>query len=269
MLFREISRTLGIYLYFLAAALGIPFLIALYYRFFGDPIGHPQPHSALAFFITILICLALAFLLHRVFGKKASGSLYKKESLAIAVIIWFLTAGIGGLPFVLSGTLKNPVDAYFEAMSGLTTTGATILCAKEYDPKTGEEIAIKKVAAHAPEIEYVFNGTVAPVRNPQTGQIVATGIEAVGNALLFWRSFMSWLGGMGIVVLFVAFLPAMGVGGKALFQTEMSAPSTDGLAPRIRETASLLWKTYLGLSVLQFILLLLTNREISVLLHAE
>ncbi|MCB1149845.1 MAG: TrkH family potassium uptake protein, partial [Chlamydiia bacterium] len=80
--------------------------------------------------------------------------------------------------------------------------------------------------------------------------------------ILFWRSFLQWLGGLGIVVLFVAILPVLGVGGKMLFHSEMPGPIKESLTPRIKETALALWKIYLGLSAVQVMLLMVTNTEL-------
>src|SRR5690606_18852733 len=115
---------------------------------------------------------------------------------------------VGSLPFVFSGTL-GPVDAYFESMSGLTTTGSTVI----------------------------------------------SDIESCAKSILFWRSFTHWIGGMGIIVLFIAVLPYLGVGGKHLFKSESSA-NPQSISPRIKDTASALWKIYLGLTIAQTIALM-------------
>ncbi len=254
--YRSISRIIGLYLYAFTAALLVPLLLAIYYQFFAD--GHSQPHSTDAFFMAILFSLALAFFFHMM-GWKSPQRLYRREGIAIVVSIWLLTPAISALPFWLSGTLKNPVGAYFEAVSGLTTAGSTVMQAKEY--VSGKEVPISKKVFGALETTYTFYGTIEPVRDPTTGKILHTGIEAVGKALLFWRSFLQWLGGGGIVVLFVAVLPALGVGGKILFHTEMAGPIKESLTPRIKETAFHLWGCYLGFTILQIFLLVLTNSK--------
>ncbi len=165
------------------------------------------------------------------------------------------------LPFYLSGTLEKPLDAYFEAISGLTTTGASVICAKAYNPSTGEETPIHVTNIHVPNKTYTYWGTVAPIRDPTTGLILYSGVEAVGKALLFWRSLLQWIGGMGIIVIFLTVLPALGVGGKFLYQMEMTGPIKDGISPRVRQTASRLWKLYLFFTLLQIALLTITARE--------
>lgn len=256
MQYREISRILGLYLYIFAIALLIPLGIAFYYQFIAHPDLHPQPHSTLAFLETVVICLLLALLFRR-FGRSSHGQLYRREGLVLSVSIWFLTAAISALPFQFSGTFSNFVDSYWEAMSGLTTTGSTVMEAKRYD-HAGKELPI--IAPDLPTV-YAYYGTITPVRNEQ-GEVVLEGIEAVGKGVLFWRSFTQWLGGMGIVVLFLSVLPALGVGGKVLYQSEVPGPLKDSMTPRIRDTASLLWKTYLLLSVVLMIILMVTNREL-------
>lgn len=263
MFYREIFRTLGNYLLYFTLILCVPFSVSIYYQFIAIPGEFPQQNSSLAFFETIFITLIVAFIF-RWIGRKATGTFYRKESVILAVSIWIVSASLGSLPYYLTDTLKNPIDAYFEAMSGFTTTGASLLTPKKYDLETGKEIQIVYEDPHVPGVQYHYYGTVTPIRNPDSGEIIAEGIEAVGKGLLFWRSFTQWLGGMGIVVLFLAVLPALGVGGKLLYQNEMPGPVKDNLTPRIRDTASLLWKLYLGLSIIQIILLLWTNEHMPI-----
>lgn len=160
--------------------------------------------------VSLVIGLILAGL-----GRNAPDRMFQREGLALVGIVWLLAAAIGALPYVFSGTLP-PVDAYFEAMSGLTTTGSTVL----------------------PDI------------------------EAVGPGILFWRAFTHWLGGMGIIVLFIAVLPYMGAGGKQMFKSESPGPDPRGLSPRIRDTASALWKIYLGMTIVLTVLLMLAGMNL-------
>jgi trk system potassium uptake protein TrkH len=92
-----------------------------------------------------------------------------------------------------------------------------------------------------------------------TGASILTNIEAVSRGLLFWRSFIQWLGGMGIIVLSVAILPFLGVGGMQLYKAEVPSPVPDKLKPRIRDTAMILWKVYALISLAQTILLMLSG----------
>ncbi|HSX27144.1 MAG TPA: TrkH family potassium uptake protein [Chlamydiales bacterium] len=260
MVIPQILQILGKYLFYLAIALCLPLCLAFYYEFLANPNLHPQPHSTFAFFIAFLISL-IAALIFRSFGRKNIGQLYRREGILLVVLIWFVTSLISALPFYFSRTLTNPLDAYFEAMSGLTTTGATLICPKSYNPNTGEEVPVYITNPHVPDKTYTYWGTVAPIRDPQTNLIQYSGIEAVGKALLFWRSLLQWIGGMGIVVIFLTVLPALGVGGKFLYQMEMTGPVKDEITPRVRQTASQLWKLYLFLTLLEISLLVATNRE--------
>lgn len=252
--YREISRILSYYLLLFAGALSIPLAVSVYYRFAFSPDKHLQPHSVGAFIFSIGVTLALAALFY-FFGKGAHGRYYKRDALALVVMIWFFSAIIGGLPFYFSGTLDSFVDCYFEAMSGLTTTGATVMSPKAFG-LDGKEVMIRHSFSDLYDVAYTYFGTIDPVLDPESGQILYQGIEAVGKGLLFWRSFMQWLGGMGIVVLFVAVLPALGVGGRSLYQAEVPGVSKDSLTPRIKETAALLWRLYLGFSATEVALLL-------------
>ena len=138
-----------------------------------------------------------------------------REGFAIVALAWFVLSLVGALPWVLTGTLDRFADAFFEVMSGFTTTGATIL-----------------------------GGADTPA------------IEAVPNAFLLWRSLTHWLGGMGIIVLTIAVLPMLGVGGMQLFKAEVPGPSADKLTPRVTETAKRLWAIYVALTAVQTVALL-------------
>lgn len=254
--FARLSHLLSKYLYLLLLPLGIGTGVTAYYDYWATS-SISFPLATKAFLFTMGICLFLAFLLQMI-GRGGDGRFYRREGLVLVVIIWFLTAFIGGLPFYLSKTLKNPLDAYFEAMSGLTTTGASVLYPKQYDSQ-GQEIPYSHSIGF-PKTNYEFLGTVEPIVTK--GKVVATGLEAVNKGLLFWRSFMQWLGGMGIVALFIAIFPSLGVGGRVLFQAEVPGPTKDSLTPRIRQTASMLWKIYLLLTLFQVGLLLITEPSI-------
>lgn len=261
MLYRDISRTLAFFVWILLIPLSIPLGIAIYTDWIAPSGAYPQPPTAPAFLLTLLITALLGGLFYWI-GRKSTGHLYRREGLLLVILVYLLTPAVSGLPFYFSGALKNPLDCFFEAVSGLTTTGATILTPKAYDPETGKEIPIKDSVEAGKKVTYSYYGTVSPVINPSTGQTLE-GLDALGLSLKFWRCFMQWMGGGGIIVLFVAILPALGVGGKILFQTEVTGPSKESMFPRIKETASQLWKVYFALTALQVILLILTNQEIS------
>jgi len=255
-MFRDISKIVGAFFWGFALTMLVPLILAVYYEYAADPIDHPQPHSTLAFFISIIVCCLVAGFFSWV-GSKSSGRMFRRESLAAVVLIWLLAPAIAAMPFVFSGTLSNPVQAYFEATSGITTTGASLLTPKRFNEQ-GEEIPYTRIVKMELETEYIWYGNINPVRDVD-GKIIKVGIEAVSKAVLLWRSFLQWIGGLGIVVLFVAILPALGVGGRLMFHSEMPGPMKETLTPRIKETAIVLWKIYVGLSIIQVLLLLFTN----------
>ena len=138
-----------------------------------------------------------------------SKELKKKDGYLIVTLGWITMSIFGTLPYLLSGTINNFTDAFFETMSGFTTTGASVLI----------------------------------------------DIEAVDKGVLFWRSLTQWIGGMGIIVLAVAILPILGIGGMQLFVAEAPGITPDKLKPRITETAKRLWYIYVGLTFTEMILL--------------
>ena len=134
----------------------------------------------------------------------------KRDGYFIVTLGWIASSVFGTLPFIIHGSIPSFTDAFFETMSGFTTTGATIL----------------------------------------------TNIEAVPQGLLFWRSMTHWLGGMGIIVLSLAIMPILGIGGMQLFQAEVAGPSKDKIHPRVAETAKRLWGIYVLMTAAEVILLL-------------
>jgi len=134
----------------------------------------------------------------------------KRDGYLIVTLGWIASSIFGTLPFIIHGSITDFTDAFFETMSGFTTTGSTIL----------------------------------------------TNIEALPYGLLFWRSMTHWLGGMGIIVLSLAILPMLGIGGMQLYQAEVAGPSKEKLHPRVTETAKRLWAIYVILTFAEVILLL-------------
>ncbi|NLW22901.1 MAG: TrkH family potassium uptake protein [Tissierellia bacterium] len=182
------------------ALLMIPsLLIALYY----------SENDQMAFLTSIFITGIIGLIMSKSF--KYRNIIRAKEGLVIVVFGWLLVSIFGSLPFVFSGSIPSWVDAFFETVSGFTTTGATIL----------------------------------------------DNVEALPKGVLFWRSFTHWIGGMGILVFTVAILPALGVGGFQIFKMESPGPRPDRIVPRVRDTAKILYKTYLIITILQIILLFL------------
>jgi trk system potassium uptake protein len=149
---------------------------------------------------------ALAYLL---FKPKVKTDINKREGYIVVTLGWVLLSLSGSLPYIVSGEIASFSDAFFETMSGYTTTGASIL----------------------------------------------NDIESMSRGLLIWRSLTHWIGGMGIIVLTVAILPLLGIGGMQLFIAEAPGLTPDKLKPRIADTAKRLWLIYFGLTALQTILL--------------
>ncbi len=254
---KEICRVLGRCFSYFSYILLLPIAVAIYYERILPSREHPQPHSLSSFVCTFFFCLLLACLF-LCMGKKASGHFRRKESILIVVLLWLLAAGMGALPFTLSKTLTNPLDAYFESMSALTTTGSTVFYPQKYSAETGEEIPIVLQSPYDAQKSYTFMGTIKPVLDP-AANVYLIGLDAVSKAMLFWRNLLQWIGGMGIIVLFISVLPALSLGGKFLFEAEVPGPTKESLTPRIKETAGFLWKIYVGLTAAACILLVITN----------
>jgi trk system potassium uptake protein TrkH len=140
----------------------------------------------------------------------------RKEGYIIVTFGWIIMAASGVLPYLFSGAIPNITNAFFETMSGYTTTGASII----------------------------------------------DDIEILPEGILFWRSLTHWIGGMGIIVLAIAILPLLGIGGMQLFAAEAPGPNADKLHPRITDTAKRLWLIYFGYTVAETILLKLAGMSL-------
>jgi len=185
----------------------LPALIAWGYNE-PDLAGHLKSSA-----ICVLIGLPVWF-----FTRK-NRSLNSKDGFVIVTLAWILVALAGAQPFYLTGTIPNFTDAWFESMSGVTTTGASII------------------------------GNIETLPN------LVNGIESLPHGVLFWRSFIQWIGGMGIIVFTIAILPLLGVGGVQLFKAEVPGPVADKIRPRVREAAKILWMVYVGFTFVQVLLL--------------
>ena len=150
------------------------------------------------------------YLLERVTASSA-GRVGVREAFLVVSVTWLLAAAFAALPYLFAGgdALGHPIDAYFEGMSGFTTTGATVVT----DP------------------------------------------GVLSSSMAMWRQFTQWIGGIGIVVLAIAVLPRLRVGGRQLLESELPGPEIAQLSERIRETARLLWVLYLGLTAILVLLL--------------
>ena len=194
----------GALLIFLALTMIIPLLISFLY----------SEDDWRAFIISAGITGIAGVLLFYLFRKQHD--LRLREGFALVTTVWLAFAFFGALPFYLSGYFPSFTDAFFETMSGFTTTGASIL----------------------------------------------TDIEKLPHALLFWRSFTHWIGGMGIILLSLAILPLLGVGGMQLYRAEVPGPEHDKLRPRLKDTAKILWEVYMLITVVEIILLWLAGMNV-------
>ncbi|MFO8088024.1 MAG: potassium transporter TrkG [Bacteroidales bacterium] len=158
-----------------------------------------------AILVSAAITIASGILINLLGRSEKRTAIGKREGYVIVSFTWIVISLFGSLPFILSGSIPNFSDAFFETISGFTTTGASIL----------------------------------------------SDIEAMPKGVLFWRSLTHWIGGMGIIVLSLAILPILGIGGMQLFVAEVPGPTPDKLHPRIAGTAKRLWGIYLLLTVLE------------------
>ena len=177
-------------------------LVSLIYK---DGVTH---QLFLASLITIAIGALVMF-----FTKNHTKEINTREGYIVVTFGWIIMTLSGTLPYLFTESIPSFTNAFFETMSGYTTTGATIL----HD------------------------------------------IEAVPKGVLFWRSLTHWIGGMGIIVLAIAILPLLGIGGMQLFAAEAPGPSTDKLHPRITDTAKRLWLIYFGYTAAETLFLKLAG----------
>lgn len=193
-----VSKILGIIL-MLESLMMVPSLFISVYN---------RQSDTLAFIISIVLISTIGFIMYK---KNASSKIIKaKEGLAIVALGWLLVSFLGSLPFVISGSIPSLVDAFFETVSGFTTTGSTVI----------------------------------------------KDIEVLPKGILFWRSFTIWIGGMGILVFTVAILPLLGVGGFQIFKAESPGPVKDKIVPRTKDTAKILYITYIAITLLEIVLLM-------------
>jgi len=197
---RRVLRLIGLLVFFVGLTMALALLVSVVYK---------EP-STLDLAASMGITCGAGLILFFVTKGEEVSTLSHRDGVAIVTFGWFIAGAVGALPFLVSGSIDNFTDAYFESVSGFTTTGASIL----------------------------------------------SDIEKLPKGILMWRSIISWLGGMGIIVLSIAILPFLGIGGMQLYKAEVPSPVVDKLKPRISDTAKVLWKVYILLTVLQILLLL-------------
>jgi len=164
----------------------------------------------MAAIVTMLVGLVAMF-----FTRDHKKEVKPKEGYIIVTFGWLVMSASGMLPYLFTGAIPDITNAFFETISGYTTTGASIL----------------------------------------------NDIESLPKGLLFWRSLTHWIGGMGIIVLAIAILPLLGIGGMQLFAAEAPGPSADKLHPRITDTAKRLWLIYVGYTLAETLLLKLAGMD--------
>ncbi len=198
--YRIIVRIIGILVVFLGGSMVLPLMAALV---FDDGSLH-------ALLLSILITLLAGAGLFFFTRKREEKYLSHRDGVAIVTMGWLIAGFVGTLPYLLSGAIPDFTNAFFESISGFTTTGSSVV----------------------------------------------THIEGLPQGILLWRSLTQWLGGMGIIMLSIAILPFLGVGGMQLYKAEVPSPVVDKLKPRMSETAKTLWKVYVLITVIQILLLL-------------
>ncbi len=188
-----IYRVLGSLLFIEALMLAMCLGLSYYYN----------EDDLFAFLIATMATLAGGFTF-RYLGRESNNSLSRRDAFLLVTLSWMVFSLFGTLPFMLGGYITNFTDAYFETMSGFTTTGATII----------------------------------------------NDVESMPHAILFWRSLMQWIGGLGIVFFTIALLPSMTGGSVKVFAAEATGPIKSKLHPRLSTTAKWIWAIYTLLTAL-------------------
>ncbi|MGK7344855.1 MAG: TrkH family potassium uptake protein [Candidatus Nitrospinota bacterium M3_3B_026] len=196
-------KSVGFLLLVVGALMAVPAAAAFYYSDYPAPAVAAEKAALL---VSMAVTLLSGILLLWLSRGTPAGKITIADGFLVAASSWISVAVFSSLPYILSGVIANPVDAFFESMSGLTTTGATTL----------------------------------------------EDLDAVPRGVMLWRCMTQGIGGMGILTLFVAVLPAVGEGGHNLFRAEITGGTNfEKVTPRISETAKALWMIYIGLMTLE------------------
>ncbi|MBR5344238.1 MAG: TrkH family potassium uptake protein [Clostridia bacterium] len=183
-------------------------------------IAHGE-HSWFALLVSMLACAACALPM-RFLVKPQSANLRAREGFLVVTLAWLLMSFFGALPFMISGFIPNFFDAFFEAVSGFTTTGATTLTAGQFNSET---------------------------------------VHGMDYGIGFWRAFTHWIGGMGVLVLTLALLPRFTGRSAHLVRAESPGPSLSKIAPKMTDSAKILYIIYGVLTLLEFVALMLCGLE--------
>jgi len=215
-----------------------------------------EPAGVAAFALASMLAISTGILLRR-FG--SDEDLGNKEAFAVVALGWLFAAFFGALPFIFQGV--GFVDALFESISGFSATGATILTEKNLQ---GYYILNSTMADQslASNLAGVFAGAVAANLTQSYVNYYASSGPHTYYGLLFWRSLSQLVGGMGIILLYVAILPHLGVAGRQLFKAEVVGPTKDTITPRAKQTARILWGVYLFFVGVMIVLLIAAGMPI-------
>ncbi len=202
--FKTVIRIIGILLLLETIMLLVCAGVSLYY----------QDEDLIDFCISAGITAGTGILM-ALWGKNGKRQLTRRDGYVLVSFTWIAFSILGTFPFYISGYIPSITNAFFETMSGFSSTGATIL----------------------------------------------DDIEALPHGLLFWRSMMQWIGGLGIIMFTIAVLPIFGVNGLQVFAAEASGPTHDKIHPRIGVTAKWIWSIYAGITGILIVLLMLGGMD--------
>lgn len=188
---KPLINLFSILVMFFSASFVFPMIVSIIYK-----------DSALSIFIYTFLFVFFLGLIGWFFSRGDDRELGQKDGFIIITFFWLVLSVAGSIPFIISG--MSFIDSFFESMSGITTTGATVL----------------------------------------------SGLDSLPESILFYRQLLQWMGGMGLIVLAIAVMPMLGIGGGQLYKTEIPGAMNDQkMTPRIKETAQALWAIYLGLTI--------------------
>lgn len=199
---RLILHVLSVVVLIICAFMILPILVSFIYK---------EYDCALVFSGIALAVIVLSLLIFAFTNSKREKKFKTRDGFVLVTLCWLFIGLIGALPYYFTGGIESFTDSFFEATSGFTTTGATIL----------------------------------------------TDIEILPYSLLFWRALTHWIGGMGIIALTVAIFPILGISGLNLMKAETPGPSIEKISAKVASTAKILWGTYLALTFLEVIFLVI------------
>lgn len=201
---KPITKVLCAVMVLVGSAMLIPAAVCAYYN---------ETQALFSFVVCLSPMIVIGLLVIRLMPKVDNEVLRMRDGFFIVAVAWIMMSALGAIPFMVSKSIPNFCDAFFETASGFSTTGSTVLANPELLPK----------------------------------------------GILFWRSFTHWLGGMGVLVLTIALLPMLGIGGQKIMRAETTGPTMDKISFTTNETAKKLYLIYGGMTILEIILLWTTG----------